>query len=329
LPKIIMVEPTNACNLKCAMCYVQQHIEERHYLLLSDFQNIICKFPKIRELIFCGIGEPLLNKDIFGMINAAKEKGIGFINLITNGKLLNEEVIHKIVGSGINRIQISLHSFDAKIFNEIRNEDAFKLEELKLNIGRLVSLKKKTRSPLKVCCNAVISKFNFKNLLEFIKEAKRLEVDRVEFIQMTTASGNLKNVNAPLDSMRQSSQEARRFARKLKIELGFLSGNDYGRCYQLWDFIMIHSDGNISPCNGIFPTENIGAGNILAEPIEEIWNSPKYRELRRLVRAGELEYCRYCESGYCLGGRDLRWFKNYYIRPLRRFFRYFKSLKSD
>lgn len=327
LPKIIMIESTNACNLKCAMCYVQQHIKKNHYLSLSDFQMIIGKFPKIRELIFCGIGEPLLNKDIFGMINAARREGVGFINLITNGKLLNEENIHKIIVSGINRIQISVHSFDVRVFSEIRNEDAFNLEELKLNISRLVSLKKKTKSTLKVCCNAVISRFNFNNLVEFVAEAKKLGVDRVEFIQMTTASGNLKDINAPLNSISKIATEARRIARKLKIELGFLSGNDYGRCYQLWDFIMIHSDGTISPCNGIFPTENIGVGNILVEPIEEIWNSPKCRELRRLVKIGELKYCRYCESGYCLGGRDLRWFKNYYIRPLRRLVKHSLFLK--
>lgn len=326
LPRILMIEPTNACNLKCAMCYVQRQTIKNHYLSLSDFQNIINQFPEIRELIFCGIGEPLLNRDIFDMINVAKKKGVEFINLITNGKLLNEQVIQKIIISGINRIQVSIHSFDARIFSRIRNEDARNLEELKLNIKRLISLKRKAASPLKICCNAVITKFNYENLLEFIKEAKDLGFDRVEFIQMTTANGNLKEINVPLNYMRRITQEARRLAHRLKIELGFLSGNDYGRCYQVWDFIMIHSDGNISPCNGIFPTENIGVGNILKEPIEKIWNAPRYRELRRLVRTGKLEYCNFCEAGYCLEGRNLGWFKNYYIRPLRRVFRPLRRL---
>ena len=155
-------------------------------------------------------------------------------------------------------------------------------------------------------------------MLEFIKEAKGLGADRVEFIQMTTAKDNLKEINAPLRRMSQISKEVRKLSGKLNIEVGFLSGNDYGRCYQLWDFMMIHANGVISPCNGIFPTENIGLGNILCAPVEEIWNSEGYQRLRQSVKIGRLEYCKYCESGYCLEGKDLRWLKNYYLRPLKR-----------
>ena len=318
LPVILMVEPTNVCNLKCSMCYVQQQPGQKHYLSLPSFEHIINQFPRIRELIFCGIGEPLLNKDIFEMIGAAKKKGIAFINLVTNGKLLNEETIKKILASGINRMQISVHSFNPDKFSKIRNEEAGNLQELKENIKRLIALKEETHSHLKVCCNAVVNKFNCDDLLNFVQEAKNLGIDRVEFIQMTTASGNLKDINAPLHNMPFVVKEIRKAGLRLNIEVGFLSGNDYGRCYQLWDFIMVHSSGDISPCNGIFPTENIGLGNILNTSLEQIWNSEKYRNLRQSLIKEELEYCRYCESGYCLEGKNLRWFKNYYLRPLKR-----------
>jgi len=327
LPKVIMIEPTNACNLKCAMCYVQQNIKANHYLGLSAFKAIIEQFPEIRELIFCGIGEPLLNKDIFAMIEVAKKRGIGFINLVTNGKLLDKEMAFKIISSGINRIQISVQSFNPKAFSEIRNEEESNLERLKLDIKELIKQKKELNSGIKICCNAVITKFNYDDISAFIKEAKELGADRVEFIQMTTASGNLMDLNAPLASMADICKKARSLAQMLNIEIGFLNGNEYGRCYQLWDFMMIHADGEISPCNGIFPTENIGVGNIFNDPIEKIWNSKRYQGLRRGVKNGELKYCRYCESGYCMEGKDLRWFKNYYLRPLKRLIRGFICLQ--
>lgn len=318
LPALVMLEPTNICNLQCEMCYVQKNMKKGHILSLENFQRIINQFPRIRELVFCGIGEPLLNKYLFSMIEAARGRGVDFINLFTNGKLLHEENIRNIIRSGIDRVQISVHSFNAKIFSKVRNEHPSNLEELKINIRRLVEEKRRAGGILRVCCNSVLNKFNYNELKEFIVSVKDLGADRVEFFQMTTAGGNLKEINAPLEDMGRIIHEARRFARRLGIEVGFLDGNEYGRCYQMWDFIMIHSNGDISPCNGIFPTENIGLGNILNAPIKEIWDSEKYRRLRQLVRNGRLEYCKYCESGYCLEGKNLRWFKNYYLRPLRR-----------
>lgn len=318
IPQVVMIEPTNICNLKCSMCYVQQHIKTQNSLTLEDFRMIIDQFPRIRELIFCGIGEPLLNKDLFQMISYAKNSGINFINLVTNGKLLSEEACEKIVHSNINRIQISVHSFNLEIFSKIRNEEGINLERLKEGIRRLISIKRKLNSQLQICCNAVVNKFNYGDLIDFIRNAKELGADRAEFIQMTTANDSLRDVNAPLESMANLAKEVRKYARNLNIEVSFLSGNYYGRCYQLWDFIMIHADGTISPCNGIFPTENIGVGNIFDNKIEAVWNSEKYRALRRSVIEGELKNCRFCESGYCLEGKDLRWFRNYYFRPLKR-----------
>lgn len=321
LPSIVMIEPTNVCNLKCSMCYVQQNTKGRDYLSLSDFQKIINQFPKIKELVLCGIGEPLLNRDIFNMISFAKSKNIGFVNMFTNGLLLTEDVSEQIIKTGINRIQISVQSFNKEIFTKIRNENIINLEKLKRNIKQLISIKKKVNSPLKVCCNAVITMYNYNDLIEFINDAEDLGVERVEFFQMTTASDNMKDINAPLDYMAKIIREIRKYAQKLNIEVGFLSGNDYGRCYQLWNFIMIHANGNVSPCNGIFPTENIKIGNILDIKIEQIWNSSKYQELRQLMRKGKLKYCKYCETGYCLEGKNIRWFKNYYLRPLKRLIR--------
>jgi len=319
LPAVVMVEPTNMCNLRCSMCYVQQRSTGiKHYLSVRQFKDIVEQFQKIRELIFCGIGEPLLNADIFEMIKLARHKGAAFINLITNGKLLNKDTALRVVASGIDRIQISVHSFNPEVFAKVRNENQSNLENLIENIRYLIELRNKMNAGLKISCNVVITKFNYDDMLKLLKYAKELKIDKVEFIQLTTAYGALSDINAPFGQMPRIIREIRRVACKLNIKVGFLSGNECGRCYQLWDFVMVHADGNISPCNGIFPTENVGVGNIFLNPLQEIWNSKKYQDLRSLVSEGKLQNCKFCESGYCLEGKDFRWFKNYYLRPIKR-----------
>ncbi len=318
LPRIIMIEPTNACNLRCIMCDYQNTKDGTSFFLsLDNFKKIFDQFSDIREFIFCGIGEPLLNKDIFEMIRIVKERKVPFINLITNGTLLNEEYSQRLLESGITRIQISIHSANSKTFAYVRQDKEEAFEQVKENIKVLIKFKKNFPN-IKICINTVINHSNFKEMPDIIELGSELGVDLVEFFQMTTIFDKLKDINAPLSQVPSLVKQARKFAKRLKVNLSFLDGNEYGRCYQLWDFIMIHSDGNVSPCNGIMPQEKIDVGNILKTPLKDIWYSDKYQELRRLVKNNKLKNCQFCESGYRIEGLNLRWIKNYYIRPLKR-----------
>ncbi len=317
LPKLVMIEPSSVCNLKCLMCATQQKTRDSRFLSFLDFEKIIKQFPVIKELVFCGIGEPLLNPELFEMVKLAKKRNIRFMNLITNGKLLTKENANKIIDSGVDRVQISVHSFSQDVFSKLRNDLPENLENLKNNIKHLVSLKKGRNNP-QIICTAVITKVNLDFLLDFIREAKKLGLDGVEFFQLTTYNDSLKYLNVSSESTVSFIREAKKLAKKINLEIGFLNGNDYGRCYQLWNFIMIHADGMISPCNGIFPFENTGLGNILSEPLERIWNSENYNSLRESLKNNQLKNCRYCEVGYSLEGKNFKWFKNYYLRPIAR-----------
>ncbi len=317
LPRLVMIEPSSVCNLKCVMCATQQKARDHRFLSLLEFEKIIKQFPVVKELVFCGIGEPLLNPELFEMIKLAKKRNILFVNLITNGKLLNREAANKIINSGVNRVQISVHSFSPEVFSKLRNDLPENLETLKKNIKYLVSLKGEKKNP-QIICTAVITKINLAHLLNFIREVRELGVDGAEFFQLTTYSDSLKHLAVPSGSVASFIKDAKKLAKKINLKIGFLSANEYGRCYQLWNFIMIHADGLISPCNGIFPFENAGLGNILSVPIEEIWNSQNYNLLRENLKNYQLKNCRYCEVGYSLEGKNFKWFKNYYLRPIAR-----------
>ena len=82
---------------------------------------------------------------------------------------------------------------------------------------------------------------------------------------------------------------------------------------------MIHANGQISPCNGIMPTENINIGNIFENDITDIWNTKPYLDLRQKVRTSCLSNCCYCESGYLIEGKNLKWWKSFYLQPIRNF----------
>lgn len=319
LPNTIMVEPTNACNLKCRMCdYQGQFKGARSYLSSKDFESIIFQFLKIKELIFCGLGEPLFNENIVEMVRIARKKNIPFINLITNGTLLEEEILKSLIKSGLNRIQVSFHSADPEIAKRINGMSLEDHNLVRANILNAVKIRDALGSDLCIVINSVINIENSEDLFNLIDFCEDNKIDEINFVQLTTVFGKYEGFNIGKNKARQLMKKIRVRLKKSRLTYGFLSGNCVGRCYQLWNFIMICADGTISPCNGIMPHEKIGLGNLIHEDISQIWHSDKYVMLRKSVIEKHLKNCEYCEAGYPLEGKNFEWVNNYYLKPLIR-----------
>lgn len=319
LPNTLMIEPTNACNLKCHMCdYQKQFKGARSYLSLRDFESIIAQFPKINGLILCGLGEPLLNENIVEMVRAAKKKNIPFINLITNGILLNEELFKSLIKSGLSRIQISFHSADPGIAMRINGMPVREHSRVRDNILKAVKVRDTMGDGIPIVINSVMNIENIDDLFNLIDFCEANKIDEINFVQLTTVFGKYNSFNIARDRAAVLLKKIKARLRGSPLRASFLSGTGAGRCYQFWNFIMVHADGNISPCNGIMPHENIGIGNLLHNSISGIWHSDKYAQLRQSVIERRLENCKYCEVGYSLEGKNLQWINNYYLKPLIR-----------
>lgn len=295
LPQTIMIEPTNACNLKCFMCdYQQQLTGVRNYLSLEDFKSVISQFPKIEALVFCGLGEPLLNKDIFEMVAYAATR-TKYVNLITNGTLLTEDYFKRLLEAGLTRLQVSYHSDNSAVASQVSGVPLEFHELIKNNIINAIRLRDKLKSELTFVLNCVLNARNYGEIFNLINFCYIYGVDEICFVRMTTIFGKLDNISFTADEFQRLAQTIRKYLKKIGLKGGIL-GN-LKECRQMWNFIMIHSDGNISPCNGIMPHENIGIGNIFNKHINEIWHSEKYAKLREMVKRNKLVNCKYCEVG--------------------------------
>jgi MoaA/NifB/PqqE/SkfB family radical SAM enzyme len=78
-PGSIMFEASSKCNLNCAMCWAVKAMEYRDNNLMSfqQFKKIVDDIASFCSRIFFSFcGEPLINKDIFSMIEYAGKKDI-------------------------------------------------------------------------------------------------------------------------------------------------------------------------------------------------------------------------------------------------------------
>ena len=109
----LYIEPTTKCNLNCKMCFRHTWFDEPICdLSLEDYRRVLETMPRSVETIFFGgMGEPLFHKDILTMIRLAAETGAE-VELLTNGTLLTETMIHGIMEAGLTRIWISIDDLE-------------------------------------------------------------------------------------------------------------------------------------------------------------------------------------------------------------------------
>ena len=109
----LYIEPTTKCNLNCKMCFRHTWFDEPFCdLSLEDYRHVLATMPKTVETIFFGgMGEPLFHKDILTMIRLAAEAGAE-VELLTNGTLLTEKMIHGILDAGLTRLWISIDDLE-------------------------------------------------------------------------------------------------------------------------------------------------------------------------------------------------------------------------
>lgn len=107
--KKIYVEITNCCNMHCSFCI--QNSRKQHFMSCEEFTHIIKEIKSYTEMIYMHVlGEPLLHPEIFHLMQIAHEHGL-YVQLTTNGTLLEERLDGLCQATNLRQINISVHSF--------------------------------------------------------------------------------------------------------------------------------------------------------------------------------------------------------------------------
>ncbi|RMF96338.1 MAG: radical SAM protein [Candidatus Schekmanbacteria bacterium] len=176
--KKLYIETTSRCNINCEMCVKRfsDNYEEGD-MELDTFQKLIPSMKHLDYINLNGIGEPLLNKNIFKYISLSKEniKPSGEVGFTTNGILLNEENAEKIISAGLDKIVISLDSTNPEILENMRKGASFETIEKNLDAFNQIKKKKGTSKPL-TGFEIVITRDNFREIPKLIKFASEKDV---------------------------------------------------------------------------------------------------------------------------------------------------------
>jgi len=278
----IQVHLTERCNLRCKHCYQENQTSE---LSLEEWKKffVYCKELigewqaqydiEIPLLIKLTGGEPFLREDFFDIVEFLNENDIEPY-ILTNGTLIDENMIAKLKELKFNGFQISIEG--NKITHDgIRGEGTFTKVKEAVRLLR--------RENFKVFLKTTISRLNYKNLDDLIDIAKDWEVDGLGFSRLVPIGKG-----SVLQDNMLSSSELKDFYLNLKskniasfdllvedpLGVSVLDSefkdkiNTVGGCSAGFSSITVMSDGTIVPCRRM----PIPLGNILTDDLREIWS---------------------------------------------------------
>lgn len=181
-PTTLELESSTYCNINppCVMCYARI-FDKRHYLGEIEeiaFQRMVPHFENFRTISLHGVGEPLLGKKLFTIIDNIDTDKTN-VQFNSNGLLLTEEISRKLIQKGLKLIDFSLDASTATTYRKIRRSD-FSL--VIKNIQRLSEIKRELNvSHPVIMLNMTLMKENLSEAVPFIEMAKNLGAEIVHF----------------------------------------------------------------------------------------------------------------------------------------------------
>jgi len=308
--RMVAWELTRSCNLACRHCrasseygpYPDELSTDECLRILDDIASFS------RPIIILTGGEPLLRKDIFEIAEYGKAKGLTIV-MASNGTMLNDENIKRIIASGIRRISVSLDGPDEASHDNLRQvPGAFKMA--------IEGIEKAKKAGLEFQVNTTITTRNIKLLPEIINLAKALGA-KAHHIFLLVPTGRAKEmINEELstseyeETLKLLVQEKTRSSLEIKITCAphfnriLLEASSEsapslrGRgCMGGVSFCFISHLGDLQPCGYL----EIKCGNIREQGFKKIWlESEVFNNIRDWSKYNGK--CGVCEFKVVCGG---------------------------
>lgn len=335
----IYIEPTSRCNLACTMCFRNTWLDEPFAdMSPAVFDNVLKSIPQsVDTVFFGGMGEPLCHPHIISMIERLSTQGYR-IELLTNGTLLSKETSGTLLDAGLQKLWVSVDSFDADSYAHIRQNSNFSL--IKANLSRFNQERARRENAAQLGLAFVAMKSNVGQLGALAKFAQDYNVSDVNVSNVipTNEQSLQESLYERVLSLELQTPDVRRYyptihlptmdAQIPDVRTGLLglfstdvlldiSGTPVFRQRKHCRFIaeghtFVRHDGDVSPCMALLHSAatyldgqkrqiyHHSFGNMNSDRLDRIWNSEDYTAFRKRVRNFEFSPCIAC------GGCDNR-----------------------
>lgn len=292
--RLLQVESSIACNLKCIMCPWKQSrktAKNQGNMTQETWEAIRPFLSNVKSIDFTGGGETLLQPRLAEWASEAKSAGCE-TGILTNGMLLNREKIRQLYRAGIDWICVSIDGATKDVYEGIRQGADFDL--VCRNLTDLVSMRAEKHP--RIMINFVLMSVNFHQVEDIIRLASDIGVDQVNFKQCDVIRGGdgkgfglfVVKETKDIHRLEKDLSKARVLAKKLKIHTTAFSftPEEKAVCEQdPRDSLFILHNGAVAPCINLaiggpatFLGEDINVpsvhyGTLMENSLDELWET--------------------------------------------------------
>jgi radical SAM protein with 4Fe4S-binding SPASM domain len=293
LPHILMVEPTNECNLHCPLCPTGAGALQRPRgkMSLELYRQILADLDgALDRLMLYNYGEPFLHPRILDMIQMARQAEV-HTRISTNGLVfLRGYQVDELIASRLNHLRVSVDGASQGTYSQYRVggqldpvlEGVKLLQQRKREMGR--------RQPV-VELQFIVMSHNEHELPAMRQIARELDTPlRVK----TVGLGDLSRDPARQAWLPEQADLRRYHQRGGQYEL--CPGNQAGtRCDHPWHRLVVNWDGQVTPC--CYDREGAYEFGNAANGMAAVWNGERLQAFRQALRSpSPPAICQRCAS---------------------------------
>lgn len=298
-PVAIEIHPTAMCNHRCIHCSYKERNESRASLSTDVMDRLIDSVinMKIRAVYFSGGGEPTLYPGLKSYIEKLYANGVE-CSIITNASCFADMGLIE-VADQLNYIAISVPGIERDSFQTITGTENL---QAVLDLPGQIRKVHGDKSPV-LGSRIVLTNKNYKYLDDFLIIIKEKQFDYALFKIVRDYEDRGQGLNEEEEAFLRNKIEQYdnldHNYTNLKAIFEYRKMPEFkGKCWvnQYGMIANVSTDGRVYPNIVEIDKEEFCIGDLNKECLEEIWNSPRHKEVKeasnRKWLAGACKNCR-------------------------------------
>src|SRR3970040_2406986 len=203
LPRTLYLETTNRCDSKCQTCVrTFLTLEPPKDLTLAELKGIVDQFPVLERVVLHGVGEPLLNRELFAMVAYMKARGATVL-FNFDAVALTPTRARQLIESRLDEFRVSMDAATREMYARMRGVDQF--DRVVDNVRQFLALQREAREETRRCSRCFPAmKVNLEELPAFVRLAAAIGVLEV-YVQRLVYNG--QGLAVAEQSLHRSLQE--------------------------------------------------------------------------------------------------------------------------
>lgn len=276
---------TNKCNHKCPGCCGSKDngVELGKVQIDQIIDGLVCLENK--GVILSGGGEPTISPHFEYAVETIKKAGMK-IGLNSNGLSLNERKC-ELIADNCEYFRVSLDAGTPEMFLKTHGmKEEYFYKTLK-NIEKFAEIKQRRRSKTSFGVGFLTNSATVADMGAFVKLVRDSGAD---FAQFRPFIGDTLDVMPLVDELKQKYENG-----NFKIvasfqkyrQMNYLDDRGYEKCRGMFFSTVITADFKVFACLHFRQSSKHMLGDLSKTTLEEIWKSPRIREVYESIRCSE------------------------------------------